>query len=158
VAKKRSKITRKLIENWNKDTCFVCGRKNVSDQHHIIPVEYNGPKKGLTVPLCPTDHRSIHREAENIVKNDEIGEFINRRLYPIKEHFDRAKFLSDYIVTAKKRFIASGSNKAETARNMMQVSLSSQELKIAHDLKRKLGFNSLTRMVKFLILDTWNKK
>ena len=158
MAKKpESQITKKIIENWPQKICFVCGQKNISDKHHIVPVEYGGPETGLTVPLCPTDHRRVHREAENIVRNGEKGKYINSKLYPIQDHFKRAQFISSYIVMAKNKFIATGNKKAEGARNMAQISFSATELSIAHDLKKQLGFKSLSRMIKFLVLEKWKQ-
>lgn len=151
-------IDKEYIENWPDDTCFVCHRKNISDQHHIIPVEYGGPKSGLTVPLCPTDHRNVHREAESIFKSGEPGNYINQKSYPDVGQRNRANFLAHYVLRAKGRFTASGKTKADDARNMAQVSFSNQELAIAHALKKQLGFRSLERMIKFLILDKYKSK
>ena len=151
-------ITREFIEAWPDNKCFVCEAKNISDQHHIFPIEYGGPKDGLTVPLCPTDHRNVHREAEHTFKNGSSGEYINLKTYKNKDQLTRAKFISNYVLEAKKKFLASGNKKADGARNMMQVSFTRQELATAHDLKKQLGFRSLERMVKYLILDAYKNK
>ena len=145
------------IEDADPKRCWVDGKKNISDQHHIVPVEYNGPKDGLTVPLCPTCHRNVHREATALLKDKGIGNYVNEENYPKQKQRDRALFLVTYIVQAKRRFDATGEKKAKGARNMIQISCSREELAVAHDLKKQLGFRSLERAIKFLILDKWKQ-
>lgn len=137
--------------------CYVDGVKNVSEQHHIIPVEYNGPRSGTTVPLCPLCHTNIHREAENWHNTGKFGKYVNDDNYPDLNALARATVLATYVRDAKLRFNAEGGIKGDDTRNMMQVSFTPEELAIAHDLKRALGFKSLPRMVKYLILDKHQK-
>jgi len=151
-------VTRSDIENADPKQCFVCGKRNISDQHHIIPVEFGGPEDGLTVPLCPTDHRSIHREAETRARQGETGKFINPSLYPNRDERERAEMLANYVYQAKIRFDDSGKGKADESRNIIQVGCTPQELAIAHDLKRAMGFKSLSRLLKHLFLTEWQKR
>lgn len=151
-------VTRQDIEEADPNICFVCGKKNISDQHHIIPVEYDGPENGLTIPLCPTDHRSIHKEAERRARQGESGIFVNDELYPRPEQRERAEMLANYVYQAKVRFENTGKGKADHSRNIIQVGCTPQELAIAHDLKRALGFKSLSRMMKHLFLSEWQKR
>lgn len=140
-----------------KNVCYVDGVANVSDSHHIIPVEYGGPEKGKRVPLCPTCHRNIHREGEYYDKHRVWGKYVNENNYPDLEHRNKAKLLAHYISESKSRFRASGKSKADESRNIIQVSLSVDELALTHDLKRKLGFKALDRLIKHLILDKWDQ-
>lgn len=145
------------IKAANPKRCWVDGVKNVSDKHHISPVEYGGPEDGLTVPLCPTCHRNIHREAETRFKtqNAEAEKYVNTDNYPDPEAYDRALFLATYVLQSKLRFVASGKEKADTARNMAQISFTKEENLVAHDVKRQLGFRSLERAIKHLINEKW---
>jgi len=136
-----------------KNECYCCDTKNVSDQHHIIPVQYNGPKDGRTVPLCPTCHRLVHREGEYRFKNKEEGKHVNRINFPKATYFNRANTLAIYILQSKIRFVQTGQSKADESRNMVQISFSEEELRMAHVLKRDLGFTSLPKMIKYLIQD-----
>lgn len=146
------------IRNADPKRCWVDGVKNVSDQHHIVPVEFGGPADGLTVPLCPTCHRNIHREAEHQFKKKESGEFVNDENYPDFRAKERALLLSRYVLQSKVKFVETGRKKAEGARNMLQVSFEADELAMAHDLKRMMGMRSLSRMVKRLVLDEWMRR
>lgn len=136
-----------------KNTCYCCGKKNISDQHHIRPCEYGGPKNGVTVPLCPTCHRSIHREGEYRFKYKDGGKFVNHQEFPNTHYYNRADLLADYILQSKIRFISEGKSKADDSRNMIQVSFTNEELRMVHALKRDLGFTSLPKLIKYLIQD-----
>lgn len=136
----------------SKKECFCCTNKNVSDQHHIIPVQYGGPRSGQTVPVCPTCHRNIHREGEYYYKRKEWGKYVNSQNYPTKMYLDRAKTLASYIFQAKVAF-ESMEVKDKEQRNMIQISCTSEELKMIHVLKKDLGFTSLEKLIKYLIQD-----
>lgn len=142
--------------SFDPKVCFVDGVKEVSDLHHIIPVELGGPESGQRVPLCPTCHRRVHREGEYRFRTGDQGKFVNADLYPEPAEEVRASMLASYICEAKRRFLASGKQKADESRNIIQVHMKPDELAMAHDLKRSLGFNSLERMVKTIILEKWN--
>lgn len=136
-----------------KNICYCCGKKNISDQHHIIPCEYGGPKSGTTVPLCPTCHRSVHREGEYRFKNQDKGKFINYQEFSNPIYYQRADLLANYILQSKLQFILKGKSKADDSRNMIQVSFTNEELRMVHALKRDLGFTSLPKLIKYLIQD-----
>lgn len=140
-------------KNSDKNVCYCCGKKNISDQHHVRPIEHGGPKDGLTVPLCPTCHRSIHREGEYRFKHKEEGKFVNRTEFPDSFYYTRADLLSDYILQSKIRFLQEGKSKADDSRNMIQISFSNEELRLVHALKKDLGFTSLPKLIKYLIQD-----
>lgn len=137
----------------NRSECYCCDTKNVSDRHHIIPCEYNGPKDGKTVPLCPTCHRLVHREGEYRFKNKEGGKHVNAENFPKSIYLNRANTLAEYILQAKLRFLQTGKSKADDSRNMIQVSFTPEELRMVHSLKKDLGFTSLTKLIKYLIQD-----
>lgn len=150
-------FSRADIEDYDPKRCWVDNKKNISDQHHIVPIEYGGPEDGLTVPLCPTCHRNVHREAAAQLKGKPPNQFVNDENYHKEEQHNRAMFLVKYIVQAKQRFDNTGEKKAKGARNMIQISCTREELAIAHDLKKQLGFRSLERTLKYLILDRWKQ-
>lgn len=133
--------------------CYCCPIERADilqpvEGHHVIPVEYGGPEDGTKVDICASCHDLVHAEAEHLAKTGSFeGELTNKQ-----------EILAKYILQAKLRFMASGKEKADSARNMMQVSFTKEELLIAHDLKKKLGFKSLPRMVKHLILEAYTKK
>lgn len=149
--------SRDEIVNADPKKCWVDGKKNISDQHHIAPVEYGGPQDGLTVPLCPVCHRLVHREAAAIGKGKTPYQYVNDENYEDKEQYNKAMFLVGYIVQAKQRFDNTGEKKAKGARNMIQISCTREELLVAHDVKKQLGFRSLERTLKYLILDKWKQ-
>lgn len=154
----KQSFSKEDIENCDPNRCWVDNKKNISDKHHIIPIEYGGPKDGLTVPLCPTCHRNIHREATAIYKNsNKRGDYVNSENYPKYKALQKAEFLVQYIVVAQTKFAATGERKAEGARNMAQISFTREELAIAHDVKQRLGFRSLERCLKFLVLDKYKQ-
>lgn len=152
-----SKYTADDIRSADPKRCWIDHVKNVADKHHIVPVEYGGDESGLTVPLCPTCHRNIHREAEHAFKTQEVGKFVNRENYPNSSAYERARLIARYVLQSKQRFVSTGKEKADSARNMAQVSFTSDELARAHDLKRMLGMKSLPRMIKLLIADKWQE-
>lgn len=135
--------------------CHVCGTKKVSDSHHIVPIEYGGAESGKQVPLCPTCHRHVHKEGEYYVRHGRWGEYVNENNYPDLGQLSRAKLLAHYIAESIKRFRSTGKAKADDSRNIIQVSLTVDELALTHDLKRKLGFKSLERLMKHLIFEKW---
>ena len=150
-------FSREEIENADPKRCWIDNKKNISDQHHIVPVEYGGPKSGLTVPLCPTCHRQVHREAVALVKGKNIGNYVNGENYPKIKQLHRANFLVQYIVRAKQRFDAIGDKKAEDAGNMTQISFTREELAMAHDVKKMLGISSLPKTAKYLFAKEWKR-
>ena len=149
--------TAEEIKSANPKRCWVDNNKS-PDKHHIFPVEYGGPENGLTVPLCTNCHRNVHREAESLYKTQVRGSNVNRETYPDIDEYNKALFLSDYIVKSKTQFELSGEEKALGARNMLQVSFERDELAMAHDLKLMLGMRSLPSMVKLLIIEEWKRQ
>ena len=144
------------IKTADPKRCWVDNVANVSDKHHIVPVEYGGPETGLTVPLCPTCHRNIHREAaERLKLGPGTSKYVNEENYPEVEPHNRASFLVEYIVQSKIRFDATGEEKAEGARNMIQLSCTREQLAMAHDVKKSMGMKSLERMILLLITEKW---
>ena len=109
----------------------------------------------MTVPLCPTCHTNIHREAAALHKGNNEKTYINSDNYPDDTAEEKALFLAKYIVESKLRFEATGEEKAEGARHMMQVSFSREQLALAHDVKRMLGFRSLERATIYLFEEAW---
>lgn len=126
--------------------CYACPptkatRQQAVDSHHVIPVEYDGPEDGKQVDVCPSCHDLVHNVAEHYSKTGVMRDDLtpNQRL------------LVNYIVQAKARFQASGKTKADNARNQVQVGFSNEELAALHELKRRLGFRSLERLLKHLV-------
>lgn len=145
---------RKFIEQHPKDRCFVCDATNVSDQHHIIPVEYDGPENGLTVPLCPSCHRRVHAEAREAAKGSK-GLHVNPENYPDTEQRNRATMLADYILQAYIIFKDSGKSKADGARNIVSASFTNEELAILHQIKSRRKFSSQARLIKTLVMEEY---
>ena len=105
------------------------------------------------MPLCPTCHRSVHREGEYRYSNKDEGKYINPIEFPDPDYYARANLLANYVLQAKLRFIQTGKHKADDSRNMIQVSFTPEELRAVHSLKKDLGFTSLTKLIKYLIQD-----
>lgn len=130
--------------------CWACPKgkkKKARERHHILPVEWGGPKEGRLVNLCPTCHTELHDLARAVIQQE-----------PIKENYsERVILLARYAVEQYNRFKATGEKKAKGARHMAQVSFTRDELAIAHDVKKSLGFRSLERTIKFLIIDKWKQ-
>lgn len=54
------------IMNTQKDVCYLCGRHNASDKHHVFNgagMRTKSEQYGLTVYLCRECHSSIHVNA-----------------------------------------------------------------------------------------------
>lgn len=136
-----------------KGYCYCCPEDRSEllqpvEGHHVIPVEYNGPEDGKKVDICATCHDLIHAEAEYYAEHGEFD----------AEHMtQKQELLANYIVQAKLRFLATGKKKADTARNMVAISLSNEELLALHTLKKALGFRSLQRLLKHLIIEAYIK-
>lgn len=143
-------------------SCYVCQKLSYTDKHHIRPVVYGGPENGRTVDLCATCHREVHEDAESrfagtLAPYSVNFDFGNNLHVNDRSKSQRLAILSLYIFNTKRDFVDSGKVKSDTARNMMQVSLEADELAIAHELKRALGFKSLERLVKHLLVEKWQK-
>jgi len=146
-----------------KKICYVCQGLSYVDRHHIRPVEYGGDEKGRTVDLCANCHRNVHEDAESRFEGllppyPHNFDFGNRLALEDRSVEQRLAVLSLYIFNMKRQHEESGKLKADTARNMLQISLSVDELAIAHDLKRKYGFKSLNRLVKHLLVTEWKQR
>lgn len=132
--------------------CFCCppnksGLLQPVEGHHVIPVEYDGPEDGKLVDICASCHDLIHSEAEYYFTH---GEFTSTLT-------EKQELLAKYIVEAKLRFKASGKNKADEARNMIAIPCDNDELLIFHMMKKKRGFKSLPRYIKYLVAEDYKK-
>lgn len=132
--------------------CLVCTEaEGMTDGHHVIPLEYGGEQDGKKVPLCSLCHRGIHREAEALSRGEDAsGKFSGH----LKTEAQTRRFdvLVNYIVEAKRRHMASSpSGKAETARNMVSVSLTGDQLRMLHAVKQSYGMTNMSNVVVRLI-------
>lgn len=133
---------------YKNGTCYICEDEKPVQDHHLIPLEYGGPKKGPTIKVCPTCHLTCHYEAEFYAAN---GEFLQLDVtFTNGEINRRARKVIDYIVQAKLTHEASGEH-AKEARRRVAIALSHEELQMVHALKSVLGFRSLERMIKSFI-------
>lgn len=136
--------------------CYVCNAPDEVDRHHVIPVEYGGPRNGKTVDLCTRHHRLVHRAAESYYKKGVYtANFL--RIDPNSEERKRAEILVKYIIRAKGEHEASGKALADDARNMVQISCTPEELMIFHAVKQQLCISSLPRAIKALVLNHYYK-
>lgn len=133
---------------YKSGVCFVCDEDKSVQDHHLLPVEYGGPKDGPQVKLCPTCHLTCHYEAEAFYKT---GDFLNlHTAFQDKATLNRAMGIIKRILHAKQQFEDSG-KPAEDARRRINLSFSHEELLLVHEMKRVLKFRSLERLVKSCI-------
>ena len=134
---------------YKSGTCWCCEDANVPVQgHHIIPVEYGGPMDGKKVNICGKCHTQLHYEAEAYYKT---GQYLS----PIESlsYFNRLEKLIKKVVEAKSTFEDSGQPDNDQ-RRMTQISwASSEELAIAHAVKRAMKFTSLERTIKACVFE-----
>lgn len=136
------------------DTCTICHQRGNFEGHHVLPVEYGGPEDGKVVPLCPTCHTSIHKEAEDLSNGKDPPPGYSSHLADTESR-QRYSIFVNYIVSAKQLHISSGKTKADTARNIVGVSLSNDELRALHAIKQALGFTSITNTIRALIQEKY---
>lgn len=127
--------------------CFVCEVEGAAQSHHLLPLEYGGPKNGPTVDLCPSCHLTCHYEAESFYSS---GVYLRLNTIFKGSALKRAVEIINYIVKQKSSF-ESSDNPAEDARRGVNLSLSHEELQLAHIAKKVSGFSSLERFVKSCI-------
>lgn len=143
--------------------CFVCTKaRGLTDEHHILPVEYGGSEDGKTVPLCTACHRGIHREAESRCKGNSVGLEFRSHLSDLPDDKGISanhtfNVLVNYIVEAKSRHVAEKglAGKSDTARNMVSASLSEDELRMLHAIKQSLGMTNVSRVLSRLIVEKY---
>lgn len=129
---------------YKRGTCYVCDEEKPVQEHHLIPLEYGGPKDGPLITICPTCHLISHYEAEIFYKTGDYGSLGSQFK---GEVLKRAQGVIDRIVAARLRFEAHG-KPAEDARRRVNINVSHEELLMLHALKRVLGFRSLERLVR----------
>lgn len=135
--------------------CYVHCEVDDTDEHHIIPCNYGGPKNGKTVPLCPRCHRLVHRAAERYYKEGRYGPNYDKLPEP---HRAKALILIRYILRAKEEHEASGKTIADDARNMVQISCTPDELRLFHAVKEGMGVRNLARAIKILVMKQYMKQ
>ncbi|QIG74884.1 hypothetical protein EVC12_249 [Rhizobium phage RHph_I42] len=140
---------------YKSGVCYACGRKRPVESHHVHPLEYGGKQEGRQELICADCHNILHREGEHYHKHGSFQELDH--IIPFNpdptSHGYRIRELAGAVIAAKNLF-NSGEVNAGEQRLMTQVSWDSQEeLLIAHDVKRMMGFKSLPRAIKALVFE-----
>jgi hypothetical protein len=130
--------------------CYVCRDTGPSQSHHLIPLEYGGPKDGPQIDICPRCHLVCHYEAEAVYKTSEYLQL--DATYPDLKAYERAEEVINLIVRARLQFEDKGVA-AEDARRRVSFSCSSDELLLLHSLKKSAGFKSLERFLKAVVVN-----
>ena len=139
---------------YKKGECYVCEEKKPVQDHHLIPLEYGGPKNGPTILLCPTCHLTCHYESELFYKTGDFGQL---EIVFEGSILHRAKRVIEKIIQARTQFEDEGAP-AKDARRRVNLNLSHDELALLHALKKVMGFRSLERLIKSCIMDVIRKK
>lgn len=129
--------------------CYVCQTEGASQSHHLLPLEYGGPKNGPTVNLCPKCHLTCHYEAEIFYKE---GEYLNLEENFKESSLVRVQEIINYVLKQKASFEDSG-KPAQDARRNINLSLTADELLLVHAAKRVSKFTSVQRFVKMCIME-----
>lgn len=138
--------------------CFICTNSAILDTHHIVPVEYGGEECGRTVDICPSCHRQVHRCAElsYAAKTKPNGTGYLPKTVDV-ETVLRFNVIAGYIYNAKMLHEQSGKSMADTARNMLQISLDKDTHTMLHELKHSMHLRSIERVVITLIHEAYLK-
>lgn len=134
---------------YKKGECYVCEEMKAVQDHHLIPLEYGGPKNGPTILLCPTCHLTCHYESELFYKTGDFGQLDS--IYEGSAHH-RAKRVIEKILQARTQFEDHG-KPAKDARRRVNLNFSHDELMLLHGLKKVMGFRSLERLIKMCIME-----
>lgn len=135
---------------YKQGICYIEGVNKAVQEHHVIPLEYGGPKNGRTVKLCATCHLTCHYEAEHYHRT---GEYIRAdEEFVAPDVNKRAKLIIDYIVRAKSKFESSNES-AQDARRMVGFNCSHEELRLLHAAKSAVGQRNLSRFIKRLVFE-----
>lgn len=138
--------------SYQSGTCWCCRQQRPIDYHHVSPIAYSGPRDGKQVPLCGACHKLAHYEAEYYFANGHYHE-IDTTIPESTGMGIRLRKLAQKIIETKQQWLDNGQDDAEQ-RRMTQISwASSEELAMAHDLKRALKFTSLERAIKFCVFE-----
>lgn len=124
--------------------CYVCHEIKAAQDHHLLPLEYGGPKDGPTVKLCPSCHLICHYESSNYFNT---GDYDRLEDIFTSAALDRALRVISYILQQRVAFEDAG-KPAQDARRTVQLHFTHDELLLLHNLKRLKKFRSLERLIK----------
>jgi len=127
--------------------CYCCEKERPVDNHHVAPLEYGGDRDGRQVKLCKSCHSLAHYEAEYYHKNGAFNQ-IDSTIPETSPMGVRLRKLIRKIVDTKLVF-EDGGEQENDQRRMSAISWDSkEELAMAHEVKRALGFTALDRALK----------
>lgn len=132
--------------------CVLCPNERKqpgTHGHHLRPVEYGGSADGRLLRLCPTCHGQVHAYEKQAAK---VGSGFVLDL-PSDPPWRQVVGI---LLKQKAEFQARGVP-AQDARRRVGASLTDDELKMAHFVKRATGASSLDEMVKTLIKSAYKK-
>lgn len=124
-----------------KGTCFICGRKDLVDSHHIIPQTFGG-KDGPLVNLCSTDHQKIHAQALNFESKQPNVMLFN------ENEWARAKRLVDYIILAIRK---NRDNPDYSNPSSLRINISKYDVFLLHLMKEDAKYTNLQDYVSDLL-------
>ena len=130
---------------YKSGNCYVCKESKALQDHHLLPLEYGGPKDGRQIKICPTCHLVCHYESDIYYKTGDYGELEVR--FPDEKTRARAIKVISYIIQQRSQFEA-GDAPAKDARRRVSFNVTHEELLLIHAAKKVQGFNSLERFVK----------
>lgn len=142
---------------YKEGICWACNKQSPVDSHHVRPLEYGGARDGKQVNICARCHDITHREGEFYYKN---GRYYNLQgMADSPSHYANLEKLTKLIATTKQRF-----KDSEVEDDFQHQRLTSavtwdneQERQMAHDVKKAMGFTSLNRAIKALVLDRYER-
>ena len=84
-----------IIEDDDRDRCFLCGSYGPTDEHHIFggPVRKTSDRLGLVVHICRDCHRDLHDRGG---KSMDYLHTIGQRAYE-EQIGTREQFIKDFI-------------------------------------------------------------
>lgn len=143
MRKKKDNLFRRCVLHASRGDENVAGRHS----HHLAPLEYGGAKDGEQVNLCSSCHDEFHRLANFVYIGKMDMSDINNVVL--------AKMLAIYL--RQRSAYENGAVSADDARRRIQVGFSREELLAAHFVKSDMGFSSLEKMIKSLVLKEYER-
>jgi hypothetical protein len=126
--------------------CPIC-RHEYSEEtlqdHHLIPLQYNGPEDGQQAKLCSNCHLKCHYTAENLT-----AKAAKRRCFFNSVELERARPYIQMIINAK---ILARNTVNSNARGQIIIQLDHKRRNLLHRLKTMSGHKSINSYLIALI-------
>ena len=115
--------------------------KPAVDVHHLRPLNLGGQREGPQIKICASCHDQLHRYEKMLVKG-----LLRLDSLPVNPPWRQVltPLMEQHAIFAQ-------TGRADEARRMVSASLSEEELRMAHAVKKAAGFTNIDSMIKGLI-------